>query len=319
MKPISALAVSASLALALLSMEVAACGTCGCSLNSDWASQGYEFGAGFNLNLRFDYIDQDQLRTGRTTVDTGSIAYPTGQEIQLRTISRTYLLNLSYSPNNNWSVNALVPITDRTHSTIAEGDVFPSYSRSAGVGDVWLVGRYQGFTKDRSFGLQLGVKFPTGRFDDTFADGPQAGQTVDRGLQLGSGTTDLLAGVYKIGTMHFRWGYFISGLVQVPTDTKDGFRPGNALTVSTGIRYTGYAAFTPQLQLSLRAEDRESGINADTSNSGATLAYFSPGFTASIGRSLELFAFLQIPIYQRVNGYQLEPHYILSVGLNYRF
>jgi hypothetical protein len=319
MKPISALAVSASLALALLSMDVAACGTCGCSLNSDWASQGYEFGAGFNLNLRFDYIDQDQLRTGRTTVDTGSIGYPTGQEIQLRTISRTYLLNLSYSPSNNWSINVLVPFTDRTHSTIAEGDVAPSYSRSAGVGDVWLVGRYQGFTKDHSFGLQLGVKLPTGRIDDTFATGPQAGQTVDRGLQLGSGTTDLLVGAYKFGSISPQWGYFVSGLVQLPMDSKDGYRPGDALNISAGVRYTGFTAITPQLQLSLRAEDRESGINADVPNSGATLAYFSPGFTASIGRSLELFAFLQIPIYQRVNGYQLEPHYILSVGLNYRF
>ena len=210
-------------------------------------------------------------------------------------------------------------MTDRTHGTIGEGDINSSYSRSAGFGDVWLLGRYQGFLQDRSFGLQLGVKLPTGRIDDAFSTGPLAGETVDRGLQLGSGTTDLLVGAYKFGTFAPKWGYFVSALAQLPTDAKDGFRPGNALNLSAGARYTGFDVLTPQLQLNLRAEEPETGANADTANSGATLAYLSPGLTASLSSSFQLFAFLQIPVYQRVSGYQLEPRYLLSVGLNYRF
>jgi len=311
------------LSLSVFSMTVAlpffACGVCGCAFNSDWVSQGYQFGTGFNLNLRFDYIDQDQLRTGRTTVDKGSLLFPSEQEIQLRTVSRTTLLELGYSPSADWSVNALVPMTDRTHGTIGEGDLASSYSRSAGIGDLLLLGRYQGFSQDRSFGLQLGVKLPTGRTGDTFATGPLAGETVDRGLQLGTGTTDVLVGVYKFGTLRPKWGYFASALAQFSTGGKDGFRPGNALNLSAGVRYTGFDVFTPQLQLNLRAENPETGANADTANSGATLAYLSPGLTASLNSSLQLFAFLQFPVYQRVSGYQLEPRYLLSVGLNYRF
>jgi len=311
------------LSLSMISLAAAlpffACGVCGCAFNSDWVSQGYQFGTGFNLNLRFDYIDQDQLRTGRTTVNKGSILFPSEQEIQLRTISRTTLLDLGYSPNADWSVNAFVPVTDRTHGTVGEGDLTSSYSHSSGIGDLMLLGRYQGFSMDRSFGLQLGVKLPTGRTGDTFSTGPLAGETVDRGLQLGTGTTDLLVGAYKFGTFRPKWGYFVSALAQFPTGGKDGFRPGDALNLSAGARYTGFDVFTPQIQLNLRAETPETGASADTANSGSTLAYLSPGLTASINSSFQLFAFLQVPVYQRVSGYQLEPRYLLSVGLNYRF
>ena len=45
---------------------------------------------------------------------------------------------------------------------------------------------------------------------------------MDRGLQLGSGTTDLLVGAYKFGTFRPKWGYFVSALAQFPTGGKDG-------------------------------------------------------------------------------------------------
>lgn len=313
-----------SLGLAALSPLVAAlpahaCSTCGCTLNADWVSQGYDFGSGFNLALRFDYIDQSRLREGTGSVDLGAITFPNEREIQKRTISRAFTFDLGYSPTPDWSVTLSIPAIDRTHATVAEGDTLPSYSRSAGVGDVRVLGRYQGLSRDRSFGVMLGFKLPTGRIGDTFSDGPQAGAPVDRGLQLGTGTTDLLAGAFKFGTVAPDWGYFGQLIVDIPLDSSDGFRPGDSLTASTGVRYTGWGAFVPQAQFDLRAEKPEKGIDADSANSGATLAYFSPGFTLEVRRRLQLFVFLQLPVYQRVTGYQLEPDVLVSVGLHVRF
>jgi len=34
---------------------------------------------------------------------------------------------------------------------------------------------------------------------------------------------------------------------------------------------------------------------------------------------LEAYGFFQVPFYQHVNGYQLEPKYSVSVGLHYNF
>jgi hypothetical protein len=107
--------------------------------------------------------------------------------------------------------------------------------------------------------------------------------------------------------------------VQHALDSHDGFRPGDGLNVNIGLRYTASATFVPQLQFNVRAERRERGANADVENSGATLAYISPGVTWNPTRKLSLFAFVQAPIYQRVNGLQLEATRFASVGLHYHF
>jgi hypothetical protein len=312
-------AAMAGAALALMPLGASACGTCGCTLNSDWTSQGFGTGTGFHMDLRFDYFDQDQLRTGTGVVDKAHIVFPTEQEIQLRTINRNMVLDLGYSPRGTWGVDLIVPAMDRTHSTIGEDTIEPSYSRSSGVGDTRLLARYQGFSTDRSFGLQLGLKLPTGRIDDRFSTGPLEGETVDRGLQPGSGTTDLLLGISKFGTIAPEWGYFVQAMGQLPLDEKDGFKPGESLTVSGGFRYTGWSRVTPQFQLNVKAEKPETGINADTANSGATMAAFSPGLTVRILDRMHIFVFLQVPVFQRVTGFQLEPHYLLTLGLHFSF
>ena len=73
--------------------------------------------------------------------------------------------------------------------------------------------------------------------------------------------------------------------------------------------------FTPQLQLNIKTESREHGAQADAANSGGTLAYLSPGLTAELTPNAHGFVFVQLPVYQRVNGLQLEPRWLLSVGV----
>ena len=308
-----------TLALVGSAVPLSACGACGCTLNSDWSAQGYASGAGFRLDLRFDYFNQDQLRTGTGRVDVGSITFPTGQEIQRQTISRNSTLTLDWSPNANWGVTVMAPSYVRTHETIAEGDADISSSRSAGLGDVRLLGRYQGFVPDHSFGVQFGVKLPTGSTGDTFASGPQTGQPVDRGLQLGTGSTDVIFGVYDFGEMTMEWGYFAQASVQIAASHQADFRPGNGLNMNAGIRYAGWKSVTPALQVNVRAEQAESGSAADGANSGATLAYLSPGVTVHLSNQFHIYAYVQVPIYQRVTGYQIEPRFLASVGLHYTF
>ena len=78
-------------------------------------------------------------------------------------------------------------------------------------------------------------------------------------------------------------------------------------------------SFTPQMQVNVRAEKPESGPDSDAANSGATLVYLSPGFSMALARGLDCFAFVAVPVLQRVSGLQLQPRYLLSAGLHYRF
>lgn len=305
------------LCLAAAGAPARACGACGCTLNSDWASQGYAAGAGLRFDLRSDYFNQDQLRRGTRAVNRASFGLPAEQEVQEKTLNRNLTLTLDYSPSPDWGLTVLVPAYDRYHATVAEGDVEPSMSRTTGLGDLRVLGRYQGFSEDHAFGVQLGLKLPTGGFHQTFEAGAQAGQPLDRGLQMGTGTTDLLFGAYAFGDLSQTWGVFAQVLFQKPLGEREGFKAGDGVNAGAGLRYTGFRGLTPHLQLNLRAEGRESGIRSDAANSGATLVYLSPGLTVDLTRTLQVYAFAQVPVAQRVTGLQLEPRWSVSLGLHW--
>ena len=294
------------------------CSVCGCSLSSDWAAQGYATTPGLDASVRFEYFEQSDLRSGTNGVNRTAYAFPNDQEIQQRTLNRNTWLDLNYVVGPSWAISALVPWHDRFHTTIAAGDTDLSTSRASGPGDVRLLARWQDVKPSGSFGLQLGLKLPTGRFDQTFAAGPQAGGLLDRGLQLGTGTTDVVVGVSWFARPATDLGTFAQATLQQPLAARAGFLPSTSLTLSDGVRWLNTSRVTPQLQLNVKTESREHAAAADTPNSGGTLAYLSPGVTAETTPASNAFVFVQLPVYQRVNGLQLVPKWLLSVGLRWR-
>ena len=312
----------AALAATILTLAGAApalaCSECGCSLSSDWAALGFAMTPGFESGLRFEYYEQTDLRTGTGRGDRAALSLPNDDEIQQRTLNRNTWLDLNYVMSSSWALSVSVPCHDRFHTTIAEGDTDISTAHACGLGDVRLLGRYQRSGATHSFGLQFGFKLPTGRFDQNFAEGPQAGALLDRGLQLGSGTTDLLAGVSWFVRPTTSLGFFAQAQFDQPLAAREGFLPSTSLTLSGGVRWLNASRLTPQLQLNVKSEGREHGAAADTANSGGTLVYLSPGVTAEPAANASAFVFVQLPVYQRVNGLQLEPRWILSAGLRWR-
>jgi len=297
-------------------MPALACSACGCTLSSDWGSQGLVAGSGWRADFRFDYFDQDQLRSGSDKVSRNNVS-SADQEVQQYTINRNYNLALDYSPNKNWGIGIQLPWSDRSHATLAEGDSDISTSHDNGIGDLRVLGRFGGFNDEHNIGLQFGLKFATGKFNDTFASGPQTGEIVDRGLQLGTGTTDLLFGIYGFGALTPDWGYFAQALVQQPLNSREDFKPSAGVNLNLGLRYMASPTFVPQLQINARVEKREVGANADVNNSGTSLVYLSPGVTWNINRRFSAFASVQVPLYQRVNGLQIEARQLGSIGLHY--
>jgi hypothetical protein len=306
-------------AFACLPLSAFACASCGCTLNGDWESQGFAARPGFRIDLRYDYLNQSQLRTGSGTVNRGAVTFPAEREIEQGTINRYTTLGLDYSPSADWGVNVQLPYVDRPHTTVSGGDVDISSSHTQGIGDMRLIGRYQGFSEQRNYGVQFGLKLPTGGYRTNFNGGPQAGQPLDRGLQAGSGTTDLLLGAYFVNGLTDELDFYTQAIIQAPLTSKDAYRPGVSLNANLGVRYVASETVTPELQINARTVRRDRGANADIENSGGTLVYLSPGATVSISQNIKVFGFVQVPIYQRVNGYQLSPRYTASVGARYVF
>lgn len=302
------------------------CATCGCTLSTD-AAMGYSTEPGWRLNFEYDYLHQDQLRKGTAAV----AGVPDGTELERDTLNRYFTVDLNYKPNADWNIDLKVPYVVRSHSTYGEFDSAaplpePSYSRSSGLGDVKLIASYQGFLAARNFGVQLGVKLPTGRYGTAidFNRGPAAGTPLDASLQPGTGSTDVIVGAY-----YYRFigdnvevmanGQFQSALEEKMDQPGNDFRPGNSTTLSAGVRYDAFPAWAPQLQLNLLHRSADQGALADTPDTVGTVAYLSPGLTVRLRPAVQVYGFAQLPVYSNLDGYQLFPRFTVSVGISYVF
>jgi len=319
--------LSAALPLfAALPERASACASCGCTLSAD-AAMGYSALPGWRLSVEYDYINQDQLRSGTHAVS----GVPDGTELEHQTINQYVSAGLSYSPNSSWNVTLLVPYVIRNHSTYGTFDStqpLPELSRSfsSSVGDTKLIVSYQGWLPTNNLGLQLGVKLPTGQYGTAvdFYSGPNAGQPLDASLQPGTGSTDLIVGAYYYQAISQNFDAFINGQFQAAVKHRmdqpgNDYRPGNSTTVSFGLRDEGNPRWVPQLQVNLLHKEPDTGALADVQNTAGNVAYVSPGLTAQLSPSLHLFAFVQLPVYSNLYGIQLFPRWTGSLGVTYAF
>ncbi len=324
---VTAVGCCCAAAIAAAAPQVAdACASCGCTLSAD-AAMGYSSMPGVRVSLEYDYIHQDELRSGTHSIAT----VPAGEELERETLNRYVTAGISYSPNADWNIALLIPYVIRTHSTYGDFDpTVPlpalSNSRSSSLGDIKLIGSYQGILPTNNLGVQLGVKFPSGHYGTAvnFKDGPNAGTPLDASLQPGTGSTDLIVGSYYYRAISQDFDFFANAQFQSAIrhhldQPGEDYRPGNSTTVSVGLRYEGSPVVVPQLQLNLLHKSKDLGALADIQNTAGNVAYISPGITVRVIAPLHAFAFVQVPVYSNLYGDQLFPRYTVSVGLSYAF
>ena len=315
--------LSLAVVLALAPAAAQACSGCGCTLDTDDAVSGGNQ-PGFRVDGRVDTIDQSHLVLGGKTAgasDANSDQVANGREVQQRTRSTLYTLGLDYTAEDPWGVNLAIPVIDRSHSTFGDSDnpTSPSSLNWTQLSDIRVLGRYTGLTASRDYGLLFGLKLPTGTTKTNFSSGTSAGSALDRGLQPGTGTTDLLLGLTQSGSLTDKLGWFATELWQKPLNEHDDFRPGQTLNANVGVRYAINDTFVPQLQLNGQNRWRDTGAASDRVNSGGEIVYVSPGLTVNLGEGTSLYGFVQLPVYQRVGGLELVPRYTASLGISHKF
>ncbi len=323
-----------AIALSGLSTAVLACASCGCTLSSDWENMGFTTQAGLKLDLRYDYLNQDQLRHGTGTTSPAAAAAMTTstgdpQEVEKYTRNDYLTATLDYRFDAVWGVAVQLPYIERRHSTLgvnsdggnpADG----AYdSKTASLGDVKVIGRYQGFSPRHNLGATFGLKLPTGShgLTGTSSDpsAPGGSAQIDRGLQPGTGTTDAILGAYWFDALNKNWDAFAQATMQTALNSSNAYKPGTGYNLNLGLRYQGLAAAMPQIQLNTRHVEHDSGANADQDSTGGTLVYLSPGLVVPLGKQTSLYGFVQWPIHQDVRGVQLAPRYIASLGARFGF
>ena len=343
------LGLSWVLAMLASGSQATACATCGCSLSSDGAA-GFTTTAGWRLNIQYDYLNQDQLRSGTGTISQAQVAAlntpapGAGQEVEHQTVNRYTTVGLSYAPTAEWNFKLLVPYIDRSHSTYggASNPVTPDQLSSAsvtGLGDLKFIANYQGFLPGHNLGVQFGLKLPTGdhggqnlnggpivgRSPVSFGPaGNSGGQLLDTSLQAGTGSTDLIVGAYCFHPVSEHFSAYATGQFQAAVheglnQPGSDFRPGNQANLNLGLRYEANPDLVPQLQINLSHKCADQGALADTTDTAGTVAYLSPGVNVTVMQGMHAFAFLQLPFASNLAGYQLFPRWTGSIGLAYHF
>lgn len=317
--------------------ETFACAACGDTLSRDWESQGVSATPGFVADLSYNYLNQDQQRYGNSAASSTLINNQLGarQEVEAYTKTQTLTASLNYTADT-WGINTQLPFVNRTHGTYgATAPLGSSYSTStdSGIGDIRVIGRYTGLSAENNSGVLGGIKLPTGNTGANFNTGTSAGLPLDAGLQIGTGSTDIILGGFYTGAIS-SYGWFVQGTVQhaIATKSMNGadYRPGDAYTLNTGIRYAGFGAkVSPMLQLNIikRQADTDNGTGLNVPLdpltgvpvSGGTLAYLAPGISVRVGGGTSVYGFVQIPVYQDVSSLQLTPQYTLTLGVRQSF
>ena len=309
--------VAAACAAALAVNAQASCGSAFCLTNTNWESQGFFTSAGTRVDLRYEYVRQDVLRSGTTRV---SPSEEPSEEGELKTINRNVFLTVDHSFDRQWSASVQVPFIDRFHAhnvNEEDGPVRETWDFQR-VGDVRVVGRYQfrdGGDKSSTSGLRFGVKLPTGVRDITNADGARA----ERSLQPGTGTTDAILGAYFFGTIDTQSSWFAQGTAQAAVNSREAFKPGETIGFDAGYRRTLREGLDVLVQLNASYKGRDKGEQAEPDNSGGTFVSISPGLSFTASPAIRLYAFAQLPVYQRVNGTQLTTKWSGVAGVNFSF
>lgn len=228
------------------------------------------------------------------------------------------------SPTLGFSL--VVPWVDRAHEHVHNhrGERIVESWKFSGLGDMRLTARYQfpaaasdpEGTRARYLGMTGGLKLPTGKTDVSNREGEPA----ERTLQPGTGTTDLLLGAYyreAIGAWNASW--FVQANGQVPLNRHDDYRPGAQVLLDVGVRWEATDRLGLLLQLNGLWRGRDAGAAAEPEDSGSRTLSLSPGLTFAVTPEVQLYAFVQLPVYQRVTGVQLVADRAVVIGASAQF
>jgi hypothetical protein len=283
----------------------ASCGAAFCLVNTDWSAQGMSLDQGVLFDLHFEAVTLDQPRTGSRRIGVGEI--PRDHD-EVETKNRNVVGNLDWAFAPAWGLSLSIPYVDRDHVHIHHGEQLLETWSFRELGDVRVQARHELFAsretpeRQSSLGVMLGVKLATGKHDVVNDEG----EAAERTLQPGTGTTDVLLGLYWHGAAPLAdTSWFARAQAVLPANSRDGFKPGRQLLLDAGARYAVGRDVGLMVQLNYIVKGRDSGPEAEPEDSGQSQLFVSPGVSWNLGRNAQLYAFAQFPLYQHVNGVQL--------------
>ena len=278
------------------------------------------------FSLQYDYMNQNETQHG-----SGLVSGDLNPDKQVET--SFFNLFFQHQFDRDWGFMTMIPVWNRSFITDNNGtpgvtdasqNVTPLLLSSTAtvLSDIRLMGEYTGLSEDMSFGIQFGLKLPTGPNDAGAYY--QGSPIMDQDTQPGTGTTDTLLGAYKVGNLGPS-SWYVQAMWQHALYSFQGYRPGDSIDAAIGDQYHGIASATsliPTLEIHYQFRDYDQGggdAEFGNADSGYSNFYLTPGLQDRIDSHLLANASIYIPIYRDENGYQQVAPYLLNFGLGYQF
>lgn len=281
----------------------------------------------FMFSYRFMRMDMAGNREGTTDLTPAQVL----QQFPVTPTEMTtdmHMLGAMYAPTDELTLSLMAPYISKSMEHVTRmGTRFTT--QSDGFGDMRLMGLYKIFDQNRQrLHLNAGISFPTGstnRRDDTPA-GPN--QVLPYPMQLGSGTFDLLPGITYLGqTDDWFWGGQALGTIRLGTN-------GNRYRLGNRFNLTGWGArrwnkwFSTSIRLNGATWGNISGADprlnpaiiptANPNLRGGTRLDVGLGLNFLVNKGIlaghRLAVEFALPVYQSLEGPQLETDWVLTLG-----
>ena len=331
--PLFFFAASIALAMAVVwsGTSAASCGSSNCFLVTG-TQEGVSPEGQFIADLSFRHVVLDRGLRGTQRVDqvfTPKVNFEAGllepnHHREIKTINNLAQFDLSYGLTETFTVQMAVPFfNQRVHehfdgvsASNPEGTFFRS-DGTDGFGDVRIIGKYNLLTTTKHlFVGGLGVKLPTGEYNlrDSF------GAINEPTLMPGTGSFDALASVYyAYQIIPHEFDAFFSGSQQINTENNRDYLFGDITLLNVGMGYwvLPYLVLSGQVNMRYHPHDEFLGENVD--GTGGEWVNLTPGIRLQPNPTTQLYAFGQIPVYQRVNESNLAPSWGIMFGISKAF
>lgn len=300
-------------------------------------------------SYRYMLMDMDGMRAGTDALtaaevfmaDGGYTVTPESMTMDMHMLGLMYALNddITFLMMANYtSIEMEHQINPMAAPLInANGGSGNFTTKSEGVGDVRLGALYQFYSKENKRAhLGLALSLPTGSIDETdFTPMPGmppsfVDQVLPAPMQLGSGTIDLLPSITWLHQFE-DWSYGVqaSGKIRMESENDRGYQLGNVFELIHWIGYAPNNSVSLEGGIAYKHVGGLSGTQEDIGTMGPAGRSVTTAFNENYGgESVDLIAGLNFlfenghrlafdvraPVWQDLNGLQLETDYTLTLG-----
>lgn len=313
------------------------CGSGFCLVNTHWQTQGVWAEPGWRIDIRHEYVNQDHPWYGDHEASSAEINFDPG-----RVVSHNLIVTLDYSFARDWGVSLRVPYVSMRNQVDADPNFpnpafdfgFNTRSHYKTLGDIEIsVSHALVADRHSATGMIAGLKLPTGDTrrigdflyqNDTLIGG---GTEIERTLQPGTGSTDIILGLYHHRALGADFSLHVQGTVREVLRHESAYKPGTRLSADAGVRYHGFDPVTLSLQIAGSVRGRDSGEAHDILDndgdgeidSGSRTVALSPGISFDATPDVRVYLYYQKPLHRYTNGLQAVAGASWVSGLSLRF